>query len=70
MVEAVDTKEYFLFDPAQFHVAVLVDDVLQGPPLGELDENVRIDKILRYHFREDDAHGAFAGAGHADEDNV
>ena len=51
-------------------MAVCINYVLEASAFPALDENVGIDKIPGGHFCQDDADGALARAGHADQDNV
>ena len=50
--------------------ALSVDDLLQPPAFGGLDEYVGIDEVTRQRLGQEDAHCALARSGHSDEDDV
>jgi hypothetical protein len=63
-------KDVMFFDPAEGFDPLLVDDLLQGPPLLGLDEDIRIDEIPGCGFGEKNPDRAFADGRHADQHNV
>ena len=66
----VDAGDVVLFDLAEAVHAVGVDQFAKGFVAGDLDEDVGVEEIAAEAFGEEDADGAFADAGHADENDV
>src|SRR6185369_14683500 len=65
-----NSEQDLLLDPAQSQVPLSVDNLLQRFPAGSLDEEIGIEKSAAGQFGQNNAHRAFAGAGHADQDNI
>ena len=63
----IDGQQYFLLEFPQPQVAVAFQQLLQGGPGAHLDIQVGIDKAQAGELGEHYAHGALAGAGHADQ---
>jgi hypothetical protein len=70
MIAAIELKEDILLYPAQGQVAILINDVLQGPAMRCLDKDVRVNEITRCQPRQNDANGALARPGHPDQNDI
>lgn len=66
----VDAGDVVLFDLAEAGHAAGVDQFAEGFFAGDLDEDVGVEEIAAEALGEEDADGAFADAGHTDEDDV
>lgn len=63
-------EDVFLFDFLKCCFADVVYDFLKAASLGRLHDEIGIDEVSVESFGEEYAHGAFSGAGHADEYDV
>jgi hypothetical protein len=67
---AVQGEDETLFRGSQAKVAVLVHDLLEGAPLPGLEEEIGVQKAEIGVLGQQHPDGAFADAGHTDEDEV
>jgi hypothetical protein len=70
MIAAVNGKQYPLFYPAQDHMPILIDYILQCSAFGSLDEDIAVYETFRGEFGQDNADGAFSRSRHADQYDI
>ncbi len=70
VIPAIETDEDILLDFSQGHVPVHVDDILQRSTMGNLDKDVRINKIKRHQFSQNDANGTLACSRHPNQYDI
>lgn len=69
-VRKVLGADHIVFDLQESVGAVLLDDIAQAAAVTALYEQIRVRERFQQAFRQQDADGAFAGAGHTDEDDI